>query len=112
MEVPSAAAGNRSRVPMGIVRLGSTIVAVLVARYLGRMTATSWPRATSAFGNASTTSASPPVFENGNPSDATNRILILTPNSSTVMDALSSVKPASADTFVAISSAAATLVRS
>src|SRR5215475_16180814 len=40
------------------------------------MTATSWPRATRAFGRASTTSARPPVFENGNPSDATKRIRI------------------------------------
>src|SRR5215468_10022835 len=41
------------------------------------MTATSWPRATSAFGRASTTSARPPVLENGKPSDATKRIRIL-----------------------------------
>src|SRR5579859_1964632 len=41
------------------------------------MTATSCPRATSAFGRASTTSARPPVLENGRPSDATKRIRIL-----------------------------------
>src|SRR5207249_4199455 len=38
-------------------------------------TATSWPCATRAFGSASTTSARPPVFENGSPSGATNKIL-------------------------------------
>jgi len=32
-----------------------------------------------AFGSASTTSARPPVFENGSPSDATNRILMNDP---------------------------------
>src|SRR5947208_713463 len=34
---------------------------------------------TSAFGSASTTSARPPVFENGSPSDATNKILMDSP---------------------------------
>ena len=74
---PSAIAGNRSRVPpIGMVRLGITTADALVPRYRGNTTATSWPCATSAFGSASTTSARPPVFENGSPSDATNRILI------------------------------------
>src|SRR5580704_15709731 len=60
---------------MGIVRLGIITTLALVPRYRGKTTATSWPCATSAFGSASTTSARPPVFENGSPSDATNSIL-------------------------------------
>src|SRR5580704_14430566 len=62
---------------MGIVRLGIITTLALVPRYRGKTTATSWPCATSAFGNASTTSARPPVFENGSPSEATKRILTL-----------------------------------
>jgi hypothetical protein len=61
---------------MGIVKLGITTAVAFVLRYRGNTTDTSWPCATSAFGSASTTSARPPVFENGNPSDATNRILM------------------------------------
>src|SRR6266568_2610205 len=72
----SAIAGKRSRVPpIGIVRLGITTAVAFVPRYRGNTTATSWPCTTSAFGSASTTSARPPVFENGSPSDATNKIL-------------------------------------
>src|SRR6266702_2566627 len=59
-----------------MVRLGITTADAFVPRYRGNTTATSWPCATSAFGSASTTSARPPVFENGSPSDATNKILI------------------------------------
>src|SRR5580704_3849587 len=59
---------------MGIVRLGIITTLALVPRYRGKTTATSWPCAAKAFGNASTTSARPPVFENGSPSDATKRI--------------------------------------
>src|SRR6266852_402696 len=58
-----------------MVKLGITTAVVFVPRYRGNTTATSWPCATRAFGSASTTSARPPVFENGSPSDATNRIL-------------------------------------
>src|SRR6266404_5758155 len=58
-----------------MVKLGITTAVVFVPRYRGNTTATSWPCATSAFGSASTTSARPPVFENGSPSDATNRTL-------------------------------------
>src|SRR5260370_29142721 len=76
--VPSSIAGKRSRVPpIGIVRLGITTAVAFVPRYRGNTTATSWPCATSAFGSASTTSARPPVFENGSPSDATNKILMI-----------------------------------
>src|SRR5580704_9293068 len=60
---------------MGIVRLGIITTLALVPRYRGKTTATSCPCATNAFGSASTTSARPPVFENGSPSDATKSIL-------------------------------------
>src|SRR6266446_5526191 len=70
-------AGNRKRFPSGTVRLGMIAALACVPRYLGSTTATSWPRATRALGSASTTSARPPVFENGRPSDAAKRILII-----------------------------------
>src|ERR1700740_1367458 len=70
-------AGNRKRFPSGTVRLGMIAALACVPRYFGSTTATSWPRATSALGSASTTSARPPVFEKGRPSDAANRILII-----------------------------------
>src|SRR6266404_3974946 len=70
-------AGNRKRFPSGTVRLGNIAALACVPRYLGSTTATSWPRATRALGSASTTSARPPVFENGSPSEATNRILMI-----------------------------------
>src|ERR1700747_3733776 len=57
--------------------MGMSAALACVPRYLGSTTATSWPRATRALGSASTTSARPPVFENGRPSDAAKRILII-----------------------------------
>src|SRR5713101_466702 len=60
-----------------MVKLGITTAVVFVPRYRGSTTAHSWPCATSALGSASTTSARPPVFENGRPSDAAKRILII-----------------------------------
>jgi len=70
-------AEKRSRVPpIGIVKLGITTAVACspaITRYSPRLV----PCATSAFGSASTTSARPPVFENGSPSDATKRILTL-----------------------------------
>jgi hypothetical protein len=59
-----------------MVMLGITTVAARVPRYRGNTTATSFPISTSAFGNASITSAKPPVLENGNPSEATKSIRI------------------------------------
>src|SRR4029077_1736417 len=47
-----------------------------VRRYLGRNTVTSWPKAERALGRAPTTSARPPVFEYGTPSDAAKVIRI------------------------------------
>src|ERR1700739_3751769 len=69
--------GNRRRFPIGMVRLGMIAPLACVPRYFGSTTATSWPRVTKALGSASTTSARPPVFEKGRPSDAANRILII-----------------------------------
>src|SRR6267143_203993 len=81
------------RIPFSVVRILSAASAVqsiaveirgiiheviphpIQHRARGNTTATSWPCATSAFGSASTTSARPPVLENGSPSDATNKIL-------------------------------------
>src|SRR5882757_3256691 len=60
-----------------MVKLGMTVDATFVPRYRGSTTATSLPSATSALGSASTTSARPPVFEKGRPSEATKRILII-----------------------------------
>src|SRR5262245_34268575 len=59
-----------------MVRLGMIGVSALLPRYRGKTTATSCPCAARALGRASTTSARPPVLENGKPSEATKRILI------------------------------------
>src|SRR6516162_3291477 len=81
---------------MEIVRLGIS-AAASVPRYRGTTTATSWPCATSAFGSASTTSARPPVFENGSPSDATNKILMNGPfaECTPILRHASALRPAS-----------------
>ena len=52
------------------------MVCVFVPRYFGRSTATWCPASTSAALSAPTTSARPPVFEYGTPSEATKRIFI------------------------------------
>src|SRR3954462_14927580 len=64
-----------------MVTLGSTTLACasLVCLYFGRKTVTSWPSAASACGNAPTTSARPPVLENGTHSDAAKVIFIRKP---------------------------------
>src|ERR1700722_11529668 len=76
-------AGKRKPSPVEIVTLGLVTPTARVARYRGNSTVTSWPKATSALGSASITSARPPVLENGSPSDATNNIFMAkceTPN--------------------------------
>src|ERR1039457_3203705 len=50
---------------------------VLTDGYNGRYTVTSWPSFTSSGGSAPTTSASPPVFANGAPSDAAKTICMI-----------------------------------
>ncbi len=54
--------GNATECPCGIVRLGTTVLLAFTPRYRGRNTATSWPSLTNARGNASITSARPPVL--------------------------------------------------
>src|SRR5438105_15275581 len=63
---------------IGTVRLARARCVSLrwVFRYRGRKTVISWPRADKAFGRAPTTSARPPVFEYGTPSDAAKVIRI------------------------------------
>src|SRR2546427_12829883 len=59
-----------------MVKPGAATPPAFVLRYRGSSTTTSCPSATSALGSASTTSAKPPVFENGSPSDATKSIFM------------------------------------
>src|SRR5438067_3855311 len=63
---------------IGTVRLARARCVSLrwVFRYRGRKTVTSWPKADKTFGRAPTTSARPPVFEYGTPSDAAKVIRI------------------------------------
>src|SRR5205085_11453047 len=61
-------------VMLGRIRFG--LAGTLVWRYFGRNTTGSCPRAARALGSAPTTSASPPVLENGTHSEAANAIRI------------------------------------
>src|SRR6516162_3624163 len=64
--------------PPTVSVIRSTGVPAVTPRYFGVTTVTSHPRSASAGGNAPSTSASPPVFENGKTSDAiwrTERLL-------------------------------------